>query len=625
MSEFENPIQAAGAPRELSDYYLWEDADRGVRIHLNQEAVDRLQLEILEGADAIAHGRAELGGILLGRKERVGKQRVTIIEDFEPVRRQYCNGPFYTLSPKDADHFEAVLAQFKSNTNHSLSVVGYYRSHNREGLFLSKDDLNLVDSCFPEEDNVFLLVKTLPSKACTAGFFFWEDGRIQSEFAYNEVPFIPIEIAPPAHFPKLLDETPAAPRTPLLESTFQVSPDRRRPNNRWLWLTGASVMTLAFVLIAAFEYGGLRGSRQQSPFPRGGSPLRLHVEQDSDHLILAFDRNCRAVLSANRAVLSIRDGDSRKTLFLEPSQLRAGAVSYTPGSDSIDVRLELYRDGSQIAVDAAGVHLARRLVTEAGARPASSTGETRLVEGPSDKKAAGSPMQAHPSTRTTSQPASVANISRPEQEEKGAISTTERSPAQPQLPPTVATSEVVSNSGFKTSAPADISSSDARPDQLPSVFKNTIISDLIVPASPIKAQADLNGQGPPPAERSRAGTQHSVAPPTAPPATRQSKPMLYVAPQIIHRVNPTISHSVKSMLTSDIEIEVIVGIDVQGKVTDARIVSVKGFLAGSVLVTEDVLRAARLFRFRPAQQDGRSVPSTMTIIFRSTREGRQGP
>ena len=622
MSEFGNPIHAAGAMTELSDYYLWEDADRGIRIHLNQEAVDRLQLEILKGADAISHGRAELGGILLGRKERVGRQRVTVIEDFEPVRRQYGSGPFYSLSSKDADHFEAVLAQFKSNTNHSLSVVGYYRSHNREGLFLSKDDLNLVNSCFPEEDNIFLLVKTLPSKACTAGFFFWEDGRIQSEFAYNEIPFIPIEIAPPEYSPKLSDEMSAVPRRPLLASTFQVSSDRRRPDNRRLWLTGAAVMTLAFALIAAFEYGGLRGSRQQAPFPRGGSPLRLHVEQDSDRLILAFDRNCQAVLGANRAVLSIRDGDNRKTLILEPSQLHAGTVSYTPGSDSIDVRLELYRDGSQIAVDTAGVHLAHRLVTEAGARPASSTEEARRVEGAAERKATGLPKQADPSSRTTSQPASVANISRPEQNEKSAISTPERSSAQPQLPPTVATSEVVSNGSFKTSVPPDISPSDARLDQLPSILKNTSVSDLNVPAIPVKAQADSNGQGPPPAERSRAGTQPSVAAPTIPPAPQQSKAILYVAPQIIHRVNPTLSQYARSMFTSEIEVEVIVGIDVQGKVTDARIISVKGFRAGSAFITDDVLKAARLFRFRPAQQDGRSVPSTLPIFFRITREGR---
>ena len=51
----------------------------------------------------------------------------------------------------------------------------------------------------------------MPNRACTAGFFFWKDGDIQSEFTDSEAPLIPISVSsthPGLPLSKTFDDTP---------------------------------------------------------------------------------------------------------------------------------------------------------------------------------------------------------------------------------------------------------------------------------------------------------------------------------------------------------------------------------------------------------------------------------
>lgn len=71
------------------------------------------------------------------------------------------------------------------------------------------------------------------------------------------------------------------------------------------------------------------------------------------------------------------------------------------------------------------------------------------------------------------------------------------------------------------------------------------------------------------------------------------------------------------MMTTDIELEVLVSLDADGRVVDARIESTKGSLPE--LVVSEALRAAKLSRFRPARRNDVTVPSEMTLSFRFPR------
>jgi TonB family protein len=102
------------------------------------------------------------------------------------------------LNTKDFAQLRAALARRRSGAGQLHSIVGYFRSHNRDDLFLSADDLSVIRTCFRDPDSAFLVIKVLPAKTCTAGFFFWNNGEIQSEYTDSEVPLIPLGHPAPA-------------------------------------------------------------------------------------------------------------------------------------------------------------------------------------------------------------------------------------------------------------------------------------------------------------------------------------------------------------------------------------------------------------------------------------------
>src|ERR1017187_1049475 len=205
--------------RNLAEYYHWEETDRGIRIYIHSGMVDRLQAEVLGGAASGPDGGTEVGGILLGRVEEDRGKAITVIDDFVPVPCSYRGEPLYTLSDEDTVNLEAALlraALAQCESPDAPSILGYYRSHIRDGLSLSPADLLVIDSYFQAPASVFLIVKPLAgTKACTAGFFFWEDGRIQSEFSSLEValgrtPSLPLAAGDVPDLPDTLgDDVPA--------------------------------------------------------------------------------------------------------------------------------------------------------------------------------------------------------------------------------------------------------------------------------------------------------------------------------------------------------------------------------------------------------------------------------
>jgi TonB family protein len=101
------------------------------------------------------------------------------------------------------------------------------------------------------------------------------------------------------------------------------------------------------------------------------------------------------------------------------------------------------------------------------------------------------------------------------------------------------------------------------------------------------------------------------APPVLPPSPAAPT---FVGPQVIHRVTPAVPRGVGPMIVNDVQVDVAVTIDANGKVTGARVVSTKGTAAG--LLTIEALKAAQLFRFQPAQENDRKVGSSMVLTFR---------
>jgi hypothetical protein len=363
----------------LADYYHWEETDRGIRIYMHAGMVDRLQAEVLRSEN-------EVGGILLGRTETDRGYAIAVIDDFVPVPCSYRGGPLYDLSDRDTVNLEGALlrtALAGCDSPEAPSALGYYRSHRRDGMSLSAADLLAIDSYFQAPASVFLLLKAVANdKACTAGFFFWEDGRIQSEFSPLEVALapnmdggrplagagleprseasdlndgLPADLADLFH-PAALPDPPVPSSVPSTQPPVAAAPPAHpgKASRTWtgLLLRVATILiaTAALVVSVVTYLGAPRPRREQAAASiPAASTLGLLVERNPPDLLVTWNRNAREVAAARSATLSIRDGEIQKPpINLDKADLVRGSYLYTPASDDIQFRLEVYGadDGS---------------------------------------------------------------------------------------------------------------------------------------------------------------------------------------------------------------------------------------------------------------------------------------
>jgi TonB family protein len=508
----------------LLNYYRWEEPYTDITVCLKLEAVNRLQAKVLDAVGSVPDAGNEVGGILLGRKELLDGRTVTVVEDFELVACER-QGPLYSLTSADLVKLRGVLAKHRSDPSPAGSVIGYFRSHIRDDLFLSAEDLSVIRGCFSNPDNIFLLVKALPGRACTAGFFFWENGKIQPEFTDSEVALIPIGLRsypPEADGPAELPPLPAAP---------QPSSGRGR---RWV-LGGLGLLALAAAGIFA-----LVTSHKTAPAPRLESP--------------------RVAVAEN---------------------LPVSPPTAAPAEPA--------------AVD------------EAVPKSAAAVPEKQKVPLPEN---ALTPMAA-PEQRKT-EPAAV----RP----PPIVNSNDGRQNQPKLAPESVASlpQVVSNPPATplTSPAASPAPAQAQPN---AVGPNPAGAKVTPP--PVVEAPKVAENAPPALDQQRPAALAPVAPASPAPLTQtgpsaQSVETRFVGPQITHRVAPAIPAGVRTKITTDVQIDVTVAIDENGKVASARVTSQSGAAAG--LLALEALKAAQLFRFQPAQENNRHVRSDMVLTFRFT-------
>jgi outer membrane biosynthesis protein TonB len=106
----------------------------------------------------------------------------------------------------------------------------------------------------------------------------------------------------------------------------------------------------------------------------------------------------------------------------------------------------------------------------------------------------------------------------------------------------------------------------------------------------------------------------AAAPKPTPPPPAPAAPARRTEPKVIHRTPPVIAEGIRPRLTSPIALDVRVGIDTRGRVTSATPVAkphkgLEAYLAGTAV------KAARLWRFEPARENGRPVEGAQTLHF----------
>jgi hypothetical protein len=125
------------------------------------------------------------------------------------------------------------------------------------------------------------------------------------------------------------------------------APGRRVILLHWKWLLAPILLGS---VAAAFVYHDLdtaKASDRQTTGVQSGLPLRLSVSENRNQLDVLWDRSVPAIVHAKRGLLSISDGSNQQDLELNGVQLRTGRVHYSPLSDDVRLRLDVFPEGQE--------------------------------------------------------------------------------------------------------------------------------------------------------------------------------------------------------------------------------------------------------------------------------------
>ena len=118
----------------LHNSISWEVPEESYALELQLRIVEWLDYAVTQGLQSTIMTE-EVGGLLLGRTEE-GNCRRTIIDGFTPIPCEHKTGYLYHLSAKEKSVLREQVSRWAPGPGKHLVVVGFYRTHNREGLTL---------------------------------------------------------------------------------------------------------------------------------------------------------------------------------------------------------------------------------------------------------------------------------------------------------------------------------------------------------------------------------------------------------------------------------------------------------------------------------------------------------
>jgi hypothetical protein len=384
---------------EASNCLLWEPAGKPLSVYLELDVVERLAPEIMRGFGLVPKRGAEVGGFLLGTIHEIGGRVIIHVTDFELIPCEYRRGPSFLLSENDLTVYEEVFEKFESR-QHGPYPIGYLRSHTRDGLQVSQEDLDLCAGFFPPPNRIALLVKPFATRVSVAQFFYYAGPTLQGE-PDSEFPFRSRELqarAVPAPVPKLprvgmprlsiIREPEPEPERPMAparrERLDPPAPIRREPEpvvappapprevepapraavaerevEAPLFLTldraatkderprDYSWIPIALLCLLLGVGAGYLGTTRFFPEAiasrSAADPyaLKLKARRAGDNLQISWDRAATPIPEARSGQLEIEDGSVRKSIELDRAMLENGSMLYRNVSSRVRAKLSL--------------------------------------------------------------------------------------------------------------------------------------------------------------------------------------------------------------------------------------------------------------------------------------------
>jgi TonB family protein len=376
----------------------WTSPQCPFAIKYPPQVLEAIRMTVESAFYALPHGGLEIGGILLGSHSA---ERVAITE-FRPLECEHAFGPAFRLTASDHSHLSAAIESAEAA---GQTVVGWYHSHTRSDVFLSKDDLELHYHHFREPWQVALVLRPFALLPTSCGFFFREaDGSIRSSESYQEFELegppaenrqaavsrpdndgqaLKLTVVPQVQRRPQGDDQPsqkshevakALPEMdedPEDEAAFesldesglpQWELDRREalrqkslgPRFRRGWVLAGAAIVLALGAAYMFYSRFAPATPATSQQPAVDRTLGLGMHRLGTDLVLTWDGSAADELGATAGLLSIQDGPTQKAVGLNVEQLRSGIYLVTPESDHMEIQLTLLlpneRTASQLGI-----------------------------------------------------------------------------------------------------------------------------------------------------------------------------------------------------------------------------------------------------------------------------------
>jgi len=377
--------------QDASGVYVWAPTGKNFHVHLELDVLERLQVEVLRGFGAVPKRGAEVGGVLLGQIEERGGETTFHIQNFEPVVCSYKRGLSYLLAEDEAVAFAETASIWKKDPSKAVYAAGYYRSHTRDGLALSPEDVELLDRYFPGTGSVALLIRPNATKASLAGFFVREEGVFPKSTPL-EFPFRRWELTgeePPASRPLTdrrrdrigpelvrggrradvvapsrisrsespIEEPLQLPREPLAAvappSFALLEPGKSEKKVRWIWLP-LSFLFLLLGVVLGFQSALFVGPKVTGVANAQDFALSLTAQKSGSNLTIRWNRNAPSIRAGQRAVLEIEDGQgSPNPVDLDSAQLGSGSMIYHALSKAVHFKLTIYESSRNTVTETA--------------------------------------------------------------------------------------------------------------------------------------------------------------------------------------------------------------------------------------------------------------------------------
>jgi periplasmic protein TonB len=525
------------------------------------EALAALDRMVRDGVRAFPRRGLEIGGLLTGFPGTGGEDEIRL-DAICPLPMEYRSGPAFQPSPSDLLFIKQSVVRSPAS---ETSIIGHFRSQTSGEPHPSDVDRNIA-SLLNLREALLVLVPASVAGVEPARLYRAVNGEwnFLLSFPLIDQPLNeePLTEQPLVELPRELGMAQGLELQRDKLAAVQGRASARARRDRLAW--GGLAVGLACGIFFGHSIWQSRPAAVLPPRPNvteSSSGIHLELHPTGSALKVQWNPASSPIAQGFSGILTVRDGARQLQIPLDRHQLETGSTVYYPESEWVEVRLEVYRDGTHF------------------------TGETVAM-------ATG--LSKRPLPETAEEPAAAA----PAEASRNPKRKPERSPAKK----TRSTRQTPAKSLRRYQGPAAQRTAPAQV-ALPLAPEISLARPLPAPLTPPVAPSG------PPAGSSAASSAGTGS---------ADLTIRYEAAVPLRKVRPAVPDELHSILPESTSITVRIEIDAAGRVIGA---TPEGNLtATQKLLARQAVQAARLWRFQPARKNGEAVESESLLRFDFERD-----